>query len=152
MELTDIERRMLRLLQQDGRMPNAELARRSGQSESPCLRRLRHLEESGVITGYRAVVDQKKAGYPISAFVLVDTDQRTETDRRMFLEAVLKEPSVISCAAIAGQHDFILQVVARDVDDLGDLMMTRLLGLPSVRDLSSSLVYTWIKRDEPVGV
>ncbi len=152
MPLTDPERRILRVVQKRGRISNVELAQATNMSETQCLRRTRQLEDAGVIRGYRAVLDRKQAGSLISAFVLVDTDQRTETDQRNFMDAVLGEPQVISCAAISGAHDFILEVVAADMEDLADLTMTRLLGLPTVRDVASSIVYRWIKEAEPLPV
>jgi Lrp/AsnC family transcriptional regulator, leucine-responsive regulatory protein len=147
-ELNETNRKILRLLQREGRLSNAEVARRIGLSETPCLRRIRELEQDGVITGYRAVINEAKAGLPIAAFVLISTDQRTETDRRQFRDAVQAETTILSCAAIAGSHDFILYVVAANMADLGDLLMKRLLALPSVKDISSSIVMTWVKRQD----
>ena len=150
MSLTEAERKILRVVQTEGRITNVELSRRVGMSETPCLRKLKQLEDAGVVTGYRATVDQKVAGLPVSAFVLVNTDQRTETDRRLFNDAVAGEPQIIACAALSGAYDFILEVVAKDIDDLADLTMRRLLSLPTVSDLSSSIVYHWTKRNEPL--
>lgn len=152
MQLTETERRILRALQLDGRMSNVELAQKVGLSETPCLRRVRALEDSGVISRYSAIVDCDKVGFPVSAIVLVNTNQRTETDRREFRNAVRNEPQVLSCAAISGSHDFVLRVIAPSVEELADLLMKRLLGLPNVADLSSSIVLKWIKRHEPVPV
>jgi Lrp/AsnC family leucine-responsive transcriptional regulator len=152
MTLTDPERKILRVLQTEGRITNVELSRRVGMSETPCLRKLKQLEDAGVVTGYHATIDQKAVGLPVSAFVLVNTDQRTETDRRLFNDAVANEPQIIACAALSGAYDFILEVVAKDIDDLADLTMRRLLSLPTVADLSSSIVYHWTKRGEPLPV
>lgn len=139
-------------MQRAGRTTSVELAERTGLTPTTALRRMKELESAGVITGYRAVVDQAAVGLTISAFVLIDTDQRTETDQRLFLEAVREEPRILSCAAISGAHDFILEVAAGDIDDLADVTMTKLLGLPTVRDISSSIVYRWLKRHEPLPV
>ncbi len=152
MQLTDSDRRILRLLQREGRITASELARRTDMAESSCLRRMRMLEEGGVITGYRAVVDQRQVGLPITAIVMVATNQRTETDREMFLDAIAGEPQVITCAAISGSHDFMLEVKVADVDELSDLTLRRLLGLPSVMSLSSSIVFRWVKRNDPLPV
>jgi len=152
MKLTDADRRILRLLQREGRISASELARRTAMAESSCLRRMRQLEDSGVITGYRAEIDQREVGLPITAIVMVATNQRTETDREMFLDAIAREPKVVTCAAISGSHDFMLEVKVADIDELSELTLRRILGLPSVNALSSSIVYRWIKRNDPLPV
>ena len=152
MQLTDADRRILRVLQREGRISASELARRANMAESSCLRRMHMLEEAGVITGYRAVVDQSSVGLPITAIVMVATNQRTETDREMFMDAIAKEPQVVTCAAISGSHDFMLEVKVADIDELSDITLRRLLGLPTVMSLSSSIVYRWVKRNEPLPV
>jgi len=152
MDLSDSDRRILRIVQVEGRIAVSELARRTNMAESSCLRHLRMLEERGIITGYKAVVDQRQIGLPISAIVMVATNQRTETDREMFLEAIAKDPKVVTCAAISGSHDFMLEVEVADIDELSDLTLRRLLGLPTVMSLSSSIVYRWIKRNDPLPV
>lgn len=146
MTLTEADRRMLAALQSNGRISNVELARRVGMSETACLRRLRSLEEAGIISGYRAVVDLPRVGLPVFAFIMINTDQRTETDRQSFQEAVQNEARVIDCAAISGSHDFILGVAAESIEDLSDLVMKRLLSLPTVKDVASSIVFNWLKR------
>jgi Lrp/AsnC family leucine-responsive transcriptional regulator len=152
MNLTETDRRILRVLQREGRITASELARRTDMAESSCLRRMRLLEEGGIITGYRAIVDQKQVGLPITAIVMVATNQRTETDREMFLDAITREPSIVTCAAISGSHDFMLEVQVADIDELSELTLRRILGLPSVNSLSSSIVYRWIKRNDPLPV
>jgi Lrp/AsnC family leucine-responsive transcriptional regulator len=152
MNLTETDRRILRVLQREGRITASELARRTDMAESSCLRRMRLLEEGGVITSYRAIVDQKQVGLPITAIVMVATNQRTETDREMFLDAITREPSIVTCAAISGSHDFMLEVQVADIDELSELTLRRILGLPSVNSLSSSIVYRWIKRNDPLPV
>jgi len=152
MALSDADRRILRVLQREGRITVSELARRTDMAESSCLRRMRQLEESGVVAGYRAVVEQRKVDLPITAIVMVATNQRTETDRELFLDAIAREPQVLTCAAISGSHDFLLEVAVADIDALSELTLRRLLGLPSVMSLSSSIVYRWVKRNEPLPV
>lgn len=152
MKLTETDRRILRVLQREGRISASELARRTGMAESSCLRRVHALEESGVISGYRAEIDQRRIGLPITAIVMVATNQRTETDREMFLDAIQHEPKVVTCAAISGTHDFMLEVKVADIDELSELTLRRLLGLPSVMSLSSSIVYRWVKRNDPLPV
>lgn len=150
--LSESERKLLRVLQDEGRISNVALAERVGMSETPCLRRVKLLEESGVITGYRADLDPAKLGLTVSAFVYVTTDQRSETDRKLFMTAIDGEPQIVSCAATSGAYDFVLEVVAADVEALGELTMNRLLSLPTVRSISSSVVFRWLKRNRPLPV
>lgn len=152
MDLTDADRKILRELQAEGRLTNVELAARTNMSESPCLRRTRALEDAGIIKGYRAVVDPARVGLPIYAYILVNLDQRSETDTRRFFDAVAKEPRVIECAAITGASDLILRVVARHIEDLADLTMHGILRLPTVKDIASCIVLKTIKADAGVPV
>jgi Lrp/AsnC family leucine-responsive transcriptional regulator len=138
--LTALDHRLLRSLAEDGRISNKELAQRLGISESACLRRMHALEREGVITGYRAIIDPKAVGRMLSAYVLVNLDQRGETDAQPFLESIRSDPRIAHCAAITGTHDLILTVQVRDVADLTNLTMDTLLKLPTVRDLTTCLV------------
>jgi Lrp/AsnC family transcriptional regulator, leucine-responsive regulatory protein len=151
-KISDADCRILRVLQSEGRVSASELARRTGMSETSCLRRMKSLEEAGVISGYRAVVDQRQIGLPITVVIMVSTNQRTETDRKTFLRAIASNPQITSCAAISGSHDFVLEAAIRDVDELSDLTLRKLLELPSVTSISSSIVVKWIKRNAPLPV
>jgi Lrp/AsnC family leucine-responsive transcriptional regulator len=152
MPLSDADRRILRVLQSEGRITASELARRMGMSETSCLRRMKSLEEAGVIQAYRAVVDQRQIGLTMSAIILVSVNQRTEIDRKDFLSAVADDPQIISCAAVTGSYDFALEAVIRDMDDLSDLTLRRLLELPTVTAMSTFIVHKWIKRNTPLPV
>jgi Lrp/AsnC family transcriptional regulator, leucine-responsive regulatory protein len=150
--LSDADRRILRVLQPEGRISASELARRIGMSETSCLRRMKSLEEAGVIESYRAVVDRRQIGFSMSAMIMVAVNQRTETDRKDFLSAIADNPQIISCSAVTGSYDFILEVVIRDIDDLSDLTLRQLLELPSVTGMSTSVVHKWFKRNAPIPV
>jgi Lrp/AsnC family leucine-responsive transcriptional regulator len=150
LSLSITDRRILKVLQREGRVSVVDLSRRVGLSETPCARRMRQLEETGVIKGYGARLDRSRVGLTISAFITVNTDQRNETDRKLFQDAVGREPRIVGCAAISGASDFMLEVVAADMDDLSNLTLERLLGLPTVTDISTSIVFRWLKRDEPL--
>ena len=152
MSISDADRRILRVLQSEGRISASELARRTGMSETSCSRRIRALEEAGVIVGYRAEVDQRQIDLPISAIIMVSTNQRTETDRKGFLRAITRNPQIVSCAAVSGSHDYVLEAVVRDIDELSDLTLRKLLELPSVTSISSSIVLKWITRTAPLPV
>lgn len=145
MTLKKEEQRILEVLQTQGRISNVNLAKAVNLSESPCLRKTKALETSGVITGYRAVVDQKKMGYGISAYIMVNLDQRSETDTAAFFDSVQHEPRIIECVAITGSNDLVLKVVAIDIEDLGKLTMEGILRHPSVKDVASSVVIKQIK-------
>ena len=145
MKLKSKERLILEVLQRDGRISNVNLAKAVDLSESPCLRKTKAMEESGVISGYRAVVDQKQTGYDISAYIMVNLDQRSETDTTAFFDSVQHEPRIIECVAITGSNDLVLKVVAKDIEDLGKLTMEGILRHPSVKDIASSVVIKKIK-------
>jgi Lrp/AsnC family leucine-responsive transcriptional regulator len=152
MQLSDGDRRILRVLQSQGRISASELARRIGMSETSCLRRMKSLEEAGVILGYQAVADRRQVGFSMSAIIMVAVNQRSETDRKDFLSAIADNPQIISCAAVTGSYDFVLEVVIRDIDDLSDLTLRQLLELPSVTGMSTSIVHKWFKRNSPIPV
>ncbi len=140
-------RKILQELLKDGRLSNVDLSKRVAMSESSCLRRTRALEEDGVIAGYRAVVQPEKLGYAVSAFILVNLDQRVETQTLAFQNLVGRDPRIAGGAAITGVHDVILHVHVRDMDDLSHLTMDTILQLPSVRDVSTCIVMREFKED-----
>ena len=143
LDLTD--RKILTVLQADGRISNTELSRKVGLSESPCLRRVRNLEEDGVIAGYSALLDHRKLGLEMGAYVQVNLDQRTEADTNAFVQAVRKAPWIVECVAISGTHDYLLKVAARNIDHFGELILKKLLRFPGVTDVVSNLVLASIK-------
>jgi len=143
LDLTD--RKILIELQADGRISNTDLSRKVGLSESPCLRRVRKLEEDGVIAGYSAHLDHRKLGLEMVAYVQVNLDQRTEADTNAFVQAVRKAPWIVECVAISGTHDYLLKVAARNIDHFGELILKKLLRFPGVTDVVSNLVLASIK-------
>jgi len=138
-QLRQEDHRILRELSRDGRLSNVELARRVHMSESACLRRVRVLEEGGAISGYRAVINSVAVGKLLSAYMLVNLDQRGANDGEAFLEVIRNDDRIISCAAVTGDFDLILEVSVRDVADLTDLTLDTLLKLPTVRDVVTCL-------------
>jgi Lrp/AsnC family leucine-responsive transcriptional regulator len=136
MELDAIDRRILIALQRDGRMQNIELAKEVGLSPSPCLRRVRLLEEAGVIERYVAVLNATKVGKGLTVFARVWLKgQDTETVDH-FTEAVKKLPAVVECNLMAGDCDFVLRIVAADLDDYRQFQikhLTRIKGVQSVK-------------------
>ncbi|MCZ8085959.1 MAG: Lrp/AsnC family transcriptional regulator [Brevundimonas sp.] len=138
-ELDSVDRRILRLLQADGRMTNADLAREVALSESACLRRLKALEASGVIARYAAVIAERAVGLPISVFVTVTLASQAEAALTAFEQAVAAVPEVMECYLMTGGSDYLLRLVVRDVDDLERLHAKALTRLPGVNRVSSSV-------------
>ena len=129
--LDAIDRRILAELQQDGRMTNVELARRAGISAPPCLRRVRRLEEAGVLRGYHADTDPQMLGWQITFFVIVGLDSQKEAVLDAFEQLVATWPEVRECHMIRGGGDFLLKLVARDTAHENQLTQ-RLTGTPTV--------------------
>lgn len=144
-DLDAADRRILTELQRHGRLSNVELAERVGLSESPCLRRVRNLEKEGVIAGYAALLDRRALGLEVVAYVQVNLDQRSEADTHAFVQAVQDAPWVVECVAVSGTHDYLLKMVARNIDHFGELTMQKLLHFPGVTDVRSNLVLESIK-------
>ncbi len=140
------DRKILRELQRNARLSNIDLAARVGMSPSTCLRRTRALEEAGIISAYVAVVDPAALGPSISLYIMIDLDQRIETDARMFFDRIARDDRIVECVALTGNHDILIRAVVRDMADMAQLTMDTLLKLPSVRSITSSIVMRPIKR------
>lgn len=145
MKLDHTERAILRHLQADGRLSNVALAERVGLSESPCYRRVRQLEQAGVITGYAAVVDQRRLGLDVTAFVLVTMEKQPDAATEAFLAAVQAEAHIVECYATSGSHDYLMKVVARSIDHFSELCMQRILKFPGVMHVESSFSLKVVK-------
>ena len=129
---------ILQHLQADGRLTNTELAQRVGLSAAPCWRRVRALEEAGYITGYRAVLDRRKIGLGVLAFVRLDAERNTGDATRALEQAIRALPEVIACHYISGAGTFELEVVAQDLDSFSRFALSSLINLPNVKDLHTS--------------
>jgi Lrp/AsnC family transcriptional regulator, leucine-responsive regulatory protein len=143
--LSPSDRRILRVLQSDGRVTNAALAEKVGLAASPCLRRLKALEEDGIIEGYRAVVNRKALGFQVEAFVFIKLEQSEPGWRTRLVERLKDYDEVIACHALAGEVDLIVHAVAEDIESFGEFTMNRLLTLPGVADVRSSFVLSTVK-------
>ena len=144
----DFERgdtQILRTLQLEGRISNQDLADRVGMSTSPCWRRVRRLEESGVIKGYQAVLDRRKIGLGVLAFIQVQIDSHSETEAQSFEQEILKLEEVVACYSIAGGADFLLQVVAKDLDGYAEFAMAVVRRLPRIKAMQTMFVLKEIK-------
>lgn len=145
MKLDAIDRRILSELQRDGRMTNQALAERVGLSPTPCLRRVRRLEEDGVIGGYVAVVDQRAVDLPVSVFISIKLERQREEDLDRFAEAVSRWPEVMECYLMTGSEDFMLRVVVEDLLRYQDLVMNVLTQIPGVANIRSSFALDQVK-------
>lgn len=135
------DRHILDVLQREGRISNQELAERIGLSPSPCLRRVRALEESGLIAGYRAQVDSKRLGYSLTALLHISMDRHTPERFANFEARVAALPQVQECLLITGQEaDYQLKVVVRDMDDYQDLLLNQITRIEGVSGAHSSFV------------
>ena len=139
------EKTILGHLQQDGRMSNVELAEKIGLSESPTLRRVKQLEQEGLIQGYAAVLDQRKMGLEVTAFVLVIMERQPDARTDDFHEAVREEPHIVECHAMSGSHDYLMKVVARNMDHFSELCMEKILKFPGVQHVESNFSLRAIK-------
>lgn len=149
LDLDETDLRILRELQADGRMTNVELARRLGLSAPPCLRRVRALEEAGVIRGYRALVDQRKLGYEVVFFAFVQLASQAEADLAAFQATIRSWPAVRECWTLSGDIDFILKCVAEDLRAFQSIV-AGLTALPTVRTLRTAVALDRVK-DEPIA-
>lgn len=140
-ELDRYDKRILTLLQTDGRMSNQDLADAIGLSPSPCLRRVKALEEAGLITGYRALVDAKKLGYSLMALIYISMDQHTPERFASFEGAVGAIPEVLECLLITGQQaDYQLKVIVADMDGYQNLLLNKITRIKGVTGVHTSFV------------
>ncbi|ALV28003.1 Lrp/AsnC family transcriptional regulator [Pannonibacter sp. Q-1] len=146
--LDAIDWHILDELQQDGRMTNVELARRVGISAPPCLRRVRALEEAGLIRGYRTLLDEKQLGYEVTAFAMVGLHSQTEADLNGFEERVNSWPIVRECFMLSGEVDFLLKCVAPDLQTFQTFIIRELTAAPNVDSVRTALTIRRTK-DEP---
>ncbi|MBS0309253.1 MAG: Lrp/AsnC family transcriptional regulator [Proteobacteria bacterium] len=141
MQLDRTDRRLLEALQQDGRISNQDLADRIGLSASSCLRRLRTLEESGLILGYRALLDAKVLGLTLMALVHISMDRHTPERFAHFEATVSALPEVLECLLITGQDaDYQLKVIVRDMDAYQELLLNKITRIEGVTGVHSSFV------------
>lgn len=144
-KLSPADRRILDVLQHDGRITNVELAARVGMSPSPCLRRVKKLEQDGVIRGFTAQVDPRAVGLGVEAFAQVTIERHADAEATAFREAVKAVDEVVACYAMTGELDFLLRIVVADLDAYGEFVRKKLLRLPSVKDVRTSFVIEVVK-------
>lgn len=141
LSLDKYDRHILEVLQQEGRLSNQDLADRIGLSASPCLRRVKILEECGLIQGYRAFLDARQLGFLLTALVHISMDQHTPERFAHFEEQVSQVPQVLECLLITGQSaDYQLKVVVSDMDGFHDLLINKITRIAGVTGVHSSFV------------
>lgn len=150
LDLDAIDRRILAALQADGRLSNADLADRVGLSPSPCLRRVRRLEQAGLIGGYRAELARDAVGLGLTVFVGVKIGGHADQAAAEFETAVVAMPEVIACHMVAGEADYLLEVAVPDLAAYQRFLLDRLLALAIVREVKSNIAIQALKQGAPL--
>ncbi len=151
-ELDATDRRILRALQRDGRLTTVALAEQIGLSPTPCQRRVRRMEEAGVIARYTAVVEPNRVGLPLQAFVQVALSSHAEDTVAAFHKALAARPEVLAAYAMSGEMDYMLHVLAADFEAYAEFALKALLRMPGVKETRSSFVLTALKPPGDVPV
>ncbi|WP_249692508.1 Lrp/AsnC family transcriptional regulator [Stappia sp. WLB 29] len=146
--MDDIDRRILRELQKDGRLTNQQLSERVGLSPSPCLRRVRNLEKAGIISGYAAVVDPQAYGLPVTVFLQVKLTPHTQETVATFEQAVAGIEEIMDCYLLAGDRDYLLKVVVASLADYESFMRRRIHKIPCIASLESSFAFGTVKHSQ----
>lgn len=143
--LDAIDRKILALLQENARLANVELAEAVGLSPSPCLRRVRDLEEAGVIRRYVTLLDPAQLGLPVSIFVSVTLERQVEQALERFESAILKRPEVMECYLMTGDADYLLRIVTADLSGYERFLIDHLTRVPGVSSIKSSFALKQVK-------
>ena len=137
-DLSTIDRKILRALQEDGRLTIQAIADRVGLSASPCLRRIRQMEKAGIIAGYSATVDQKAVGLPVSVFISIKLERQRARELDAFAAAIGGWPEVMECYLMTGEADYLLRVVVADLDAYEQFLILHLTRVPGIANIRSS--------------
>jgi len=140
------DRLILEALQGNARITNAALAEKVHLSESACLRRVRALEHSGLITGYSVLINQEKAGFPVNVFVNITLDRQDQKDLQAFEQAVRRIPEVMECYLMTGDYDYLVRVVVADTADFERIHSQHLTRLPGVVRVHSSFALRTVQK------
>jgi len=149
-KLDRIDMKILRTLQEQGRISNVDLAKHAGLSAPPCLRRVRALEEAGILTSYHAVINPEKLGYNVVAYTFVSLSSHADTDLVKFEEHARQWPQVRECILLSGEYDYLLKVVAEDWDHYQSFVTDQLTKAPNVVGVRSSLAIRTAKHEAGV--
>ena len=146
------DRRILKELQRDGRISNVDLAKAVGLSPSPCLRRVRDLEKSGIIDRYGAILNQGAAGLPLSVFVQVTLERQVETALETFERIIAERPEVLEAYLMTGDSDYLLRIVLQDVSDYEIFLKDHLTRIPGVASIKSSFALNRVKYETALPI
>lgn len=144
-DIDEIDRNILDMLQTNARITNVALAESVNLSPAPCLRRVRELEENGIIRSYNTLLDAERLGWPVSVFIKVRLERQVISDLRIFEEHIERFPEVMECYLMTGTSDYLLRVVARDLKSLQMLITDRLASIPHVANIQSSIALKQVK-------
>lgn len=151
-DIDPIDLRIVAALQQDGRMTVQDLAARVGLSPSPCARRVRLLEEAGIITGYVALIDQGKIGLPISVFASIKLERQREEDLDRFAQAVARWSEVADCYLMTGQRDYLMRIIVKDIEAYERFLKEKLTRLDNISSIESSFALGQVKRSHVLPI
>lgn len=146
MQLDEFDRKIIRALQDDARMPVAQVAERTALSATPVSRRIKRLEDEGVIRGYAPLLDARRLGFELDAYVLINLAAHSDENISRFEQAIQQNPHVIACHAVTGDMDYLVHVIARDVEHLSQITLKALVRIPGVRDVKSIIVLETVKQ------
>ncbi len=144
--MDDLDRKILKILQQDGRIRMGDLAEQVGLSPTPCARRVARLEEEGIITGYGARVDQRKIGQAVTVFVTLELDRQSVEVVSEFTKRIARFEEVVECQLMTGSPDILMRVVVADLEAFDRFLQTRLMTVPNVRNMRSSFTLRTLSR------
>jgi Lrp/AsnC family transcriptional regulator, leucine-responsive regulatory protein len=149
-ELDAIDCRIIAALQADGRLSNVELAERVGLSPSPCLRRVKRLEQDGIIEAYRAVLGRARLGLGLTVFVGVKIEPHADPRAEAFQDAIVALPEIVACHMVSGEDDYLLEIVVPDLEHYQRFLLDKLLDFAIVRGVRSSIAIQTLKVGAPL--
>ena len=144
-KMDELDLKILEKLQHDARITNVALAESVNLSPAPCLRRVKDLEEKGVISGYSTLLNPEKLGWMVSVFIEIRLERQVLSDLQVFEEYIERFPEVMECYLMTGSSDYLLRVVARDLKSLQAFITDRLAGIPNVANIQSSVALKQVK-------
>lgn len=150
--LDDIDRKILTILQSNAHATSEQLSEEVGLSPSPCARRVRNLEATGVIRSYVAVVDQVKVGLPISVFASIKLERQREEELDRFAKAIQGWPEIVECYLMTGQRDYLLRIVVKDLESYEAFLKRTLTRLEGVASIESSFALGQVKHAQPLPI
>lgn len=147
------DKKILQELQHDGRQSIAELAEKVNLSASPCWRRVKQLEESGIVSSYGARLDQRKLGYGVTGFIQIQLEHHSPDSTTAFEREIVAIAQVIACHNLSGKYDYMLEVIARDLEEFSNLLRNQIRSIKGVKEISTSFSLREVKRTDilPVG-